>query len=65
MIETMVGLSAAVFFAAGAGAFDFIDLDAVHFLYGENAYPGIGIVGPSFFIGGTRGSQPVAPANLA
>ena len=51
MIETMVGLSAAVFFAAGTGAFDFIDLDAVHFLYGENAYPGIGRVGPSFFIG--------------
>ena len=65
MIETMVGLSAAVFFAAGTGAFDFIDLDAVHFLYGENTYPGIGRVGPSFFIGGTEGSQPVAPANLA
>ena len=51
MIETMVGLSAAVFFAAGTGAFDFIDLDAVHFLYGENAYPGIARNGPSFLIG--------------
>ncbi len=65
MIETMVGLSAAVFFAAGTGAFDFIDLDAVHFLYGGNAYPGIGRVGPSFLIGGTGRSQAVTPANLA
>jgi L-alanine-DL-glutamate epimerase-like enolase superfamily enzyme len=65
MIETMVGLSAAVFFAAGTGAFDFIDLDAVHFLYGGNAYPGIVRVGPSFLVGGTERSQPVTPPNLA
>jgi L-alanine-DL-glutamate epimerase-like enolase superfamily enzyme len=50
MIETMVGLSAAVFFAAGSGAFDFIDLDSVYFLYGKNAYPGIGREGPTFLV---------------
>ncbi len=65
MIETMVGLSAAVFFAAGTGAFDFIDLDAVHFLYGENAYPGIVKAGPAFLVGGRSASQPATPANLA
>ena len=54
MIETMVGLSAAVFFAAGTGAFDFIDLDAVHFLYGENACQGIKREGPSFLVGQTQ-----------
>jgi L-alanine-DL-glutamate epimerase-like enolase superfamily enzyme len=50
MIETMVGLSAAVFLAAGSGSFDFIDLDSVHFLYGKNAYPGIGREGPAFLV---------------
>ena len=33
MTETMVGLSAGIFLAAGTGAFDYIDLDAVHFLH--------------------------------
>ncbi len=50
MIETMVGLSAAVFMASGSGAFDFIDLDAVHFLYGSNAYPGISREGRAFVV---------------
>jgi L-alanine-DL-glutamate epimerase-like enolase superfamily enzyme len=50
MIETMVGLSAAVQLAAGAGSFDFIDLDAVYFLYGKNAYPGIEREGPAFLV---------------
>jgi L-alanine-DL-glutamate epimerase-like enolase superfamily enzyme len=65
MIETMVGLSAAVFLAAGAGAFDFIDLDAVCFLYGRNAYPGITRVGPSFLIETPGSSQPLTLSNLA
>ena len=51
MIETMVGLSAAIFLAAGTGAFDFIDLDSVHFLYGKNAYPGIDVTGPVISVG--------------
>jgi L-alanine-DL-glutamate epimerase-like enolase superfamily enzyme len=50
MIETIVGLSAAVFLAAGTAAFDFIDLDSVHFLHGENRYPGIEILGPTISV---------------
>jgi L-Ala-D/L-Glu epimerase len=46
MIETMVGLSAAIFLAAGTGAFQVIDLDSVHFLYGRNECPGIAVSGP-------------------
>ena len=52
MIETMVGLSSAIFMAAGSGAFDFMDLDAVHFLYGGNAYPGIVREGRAFIVHG-------------
>jgi L-Ala-D/L-Glu epimerase len=50
MIETMVGLSAPIFLAAGKGVFDYIDLDSVHFLYGPNAYPGIDIAGPTITV---------------
>jgi L-Ala-D/L-Glu epimerase len=50
MIETMVGLSAAISFAAGTGAFDFIDLDSVHFLYGRNRYSGIDLWGPKISV---------------
>jgi L-alanine-DL-glutamate epimerase-like enolase superfamily enzyme len=46
MIETMAGLSAAIFLAAGTGAFEFVDLDSVHFLYGKKTYPGIDVAGP-------------------
>lgn len=50
MMESMIGLSAAIFFAAGTGLFDFIDLDSVYFLYGQNRYPGIRVEGPEFVI---------------
>ncbi len=50
MTETMVGLSAAVFFAAGTGFFDFVDLDSVHLLFGKNGWPGLTIEGPAFAI---------------
>lgn len=50
MIETMVGLSASVFLAAGTGVFDYVDLDSVHFLYGRKAYPGIDIAGPTITV---------------
>lgn len=52
MVETMVGLSAAIFMASGSGAFDFVDLDAVHFLYGRNDYPGISREGREFVVRG-------------
>jgi L-alanine-DL-glutamate epimerase-like enolase superfamily enzyme len=50
MTETMVGLSAAVFLAAGTGVFDYIDLDSVYFLYGANSYAGLRREGPAFVI---------------
>lgn len=52
MTETMVGLSAAIYCAAGSAAFDYIDLDAVHFLHHRNRYRNITIEGPRFVIGG-------------
>jgi L-alanine-DL-glutamate epimerase-like enolase superfamily enzyme len=51
MIETMVGLSAGICFAAGTGGVDFIDLDAIHFLYHKNRYDRISIDGPRYHIG--------------
>jgi L-alanine-DL-glutamate epimerase-like enolase superfamily enzyme len=43
MTETMVGLSAGINFAAGTGGFNYIDLDAIHFLHHKNSYEGIAI----------------------
>ncbi len=53
MTETMVGLSAAIFFAAGTGFFDYVDLDGVHFLFGKNEWPGLAIDRPRFIIAGS------------
>ena len=45
MTETMVGLSAAIYCAAGTNAFDYIDLDSIHFLHHKNSYDDITING--------------------
>jgi L-Ala-D/L-Glu epimerase len=50
MTETMVGLSAGINFAAGIGSFDYIDLDAIHFLHHNNSYEGITITGNQYSI---------------
>jgi L-alanine-DL-glutamate epimerase-like enolase superfamily enzyme len=50
MTETMVGLSAAIHLAAGTGAFDYIDLDSIHFLRHKNRYNTLTIDGPRFII---------------
>ncbi|OPY75853.1 MAG: L-Ala-D/L-Glu epimerase [Syntrophorhabdus sp. PtaU1.Bin058] len=50
MTETMVGLSTAIHMAAGTGAFDYIDLDSIHFLYHRNRYNTLTIDGPRFII---------------
>ena len=50
MTETMVGLSAAIHFAAGTNAFDYVDLDAVHFLHHKNTYNGLTIAGRDYHI---------------
>lgn len=48
MMETMVGLSAGIYLAAGTGSFDYVDLDAIHFLYHKNTYGDISLKGPCF-----------------
>jgi|WetSurMetagenome_2_1015567.scaffolds.fasta_scaffold15486_2 L-Ala-D/L-Glu epimerase len=51
MTETMIGLSAALYFAAGTGAFDYIDLDAIFLLHHKNQYNDITLEGPCFILG--------------
>ncbi len=50
MTETMTGLSAGIYFASGAGGFDYIDLDSIYFLYRKNRYDGIDIKGSAFIV---------------
>lgn len=50
MTETMVGLSAGINFAAGKGSFDYIDLDAVHFIRHRRSYGTIGIDGSRYVL---------------
>ncbi|MBM4103203.1 MAG: hypothetical protein FJ263_04015 [Planctomycetes bacterium] len=51
MTETFVGLSAGVYLAAGTGAFDYIDLDSIHFLHHRGRYKDIAIDGRFYHIG--------------
>jgi L-alanine-DL-glutamate epimerase-like enolase superfamily enzyme len=50
MTETMVGLSAGINFAAGTGGFDYIDLDAIHFLRHHDSCGEIIISGPAYIM---------------
>ncbi len=50
MTETMVGLSAAIYCASGNAAFDYIDLDGIHFMHHRNRFQNILIEGPKFNI---------------
>jgi L-alanine-DL-glutamate epimerase-like enolase superfamily enzyme len=52
MTETMVGLSAGIYLAAGSGAFDFIDLDSIHLMAHRNRYGGIAIAGRHYVLEG-------------
>jgi len=54
MTETIVGLSTAIYCAAGSSAFDYIDLDSVHFLYCHNRYRDIMIDGATYHLGEQR-----------
>lgn len=45
MTETMIGLSAGICLAAQTAAFDYIDLDSIHFLYHRKRYGSIQIDG--------------------
>ena len=51
MTETMVGLSAAIYCASGNAAFDYIDLDSIHFMHHRNRHENITIEGPRFVVG--------------
>lgn len=50
MTETMVGLSAAIAFAAGTDVFDYIDLDSVHFLARRKRFGGIVLDGSYYHV---------------
>jgi len=50
MTETMVGLSAGICMAAGTGAFDFVDLDSIHFLFHKAREGNITIAGPQYVL---------------
>jgi L-alanine-DL-glutamate epimerase-like enolase superfamily enzyme len=50
MTETMVGLSAGIYCALGSAAFDYIDLDGIHFLHHRNRFQNIAIEGPRFVV---------------
>ena len=50
MTETMIGLSAAIYFAAGTETFDYIDLDAVFLLHHKNQYNDITLEGSCFML---------------
>jgi L-alanine-DL-glutamate epimerase-like enolase superfamily enzyme len=50
MTETMVGLSAAIYFAMGSGQFDYIDLDSIHFLNHFSRYGDLTIQAGSYKI---------------
>ncbi len=54
MTETFVGLSAAIYLAAGTGAFDYIDLDSIHFLHHRRQYENITVVGRRYVIKDSR-----------
>jgi L-alanine-DL-glutamate epimerase-like enolase superfamily enzyme len=51
MTETMTGLSTAIYCAMGTGAFDYIDLDSVHFLHHRKQYQNIIIDGSAYHLG--------------
>jgi L-alanine-DL-glutamate epimerase-like enolase superfamily enzyme len=50
MTETMAGLSAGILCACGTGAFDFVDLDSIHFLFRNRPDEKIIVEGPKFIV---------------
>lgn len=54
MTETMIGLSAGIYTAAGIGAFDYIDLDSIHFLNPDKQTWDVTVHGPQYCIGETQ-----------
>ncbi len=54
MTETMIGMSAAIYLAAGSDTFDYIDLDGIFLLYHKNRFQDISIQGTCCFIIGNN-----------
>jgi L-alanine-DL-glutamate epimerase-like enolase superfamily enzyme len=50
MTETMVALSAGILMAGGTGAFDYVDLDSIHFLHHRKVCGDIRVEGPRYVI---------------
>jgi L-alanine-DL-glutamate epimerase-like enolase superfamily enzyme len=50
MTETMVGLSAGIYLAAETAAFDYIDLDSIHFLHHHKQYGNITICNNRYYV---------------
>jgi L-alanine-DL-glutamate epimerase-like enolase superfamily enzyme len=50
MTETMIGLSAGIRLAAGTAAFDYVDLDSAHLLFGPRRQQGINIAGREYLL---------------
>jgi L-alanine-DL-glutamate epimerase-like enolase superfamily enzyme len=50
MMETMTGLSAAIYLAGGSKVFDFVDLDSVYFLHHRRRYGHVAVQPPVFAI---------------
>ena len=50
MTETMIGLSAGIRLAAGTAAFDYVDLDAAHLMFGPARQQGITVSGPRYLL---------------
>jgi L-alanine-DL-glutamate epimerase-like enolase superfamily enzyme len=50
MTETMIGLSAGIRLAAGTNAFDYVDLDAAHLMFGPRRQQGITVSGPRYLL---------------
>lgn len=50
MTETFVGLSAAIYCAAGTGAFDYVDLDGIFFLFHRNRFDRLRVAPPEFLL---------------
>ncbi|MDP6636780.1 MAG: enolase C-terminal domain-like protein [Phycisphaerae bacterium] len=50
MTETMAGLSAGIYLAAGTGAFDYVDLDGVHFLFARRRWGPITVSGREYIL---------------
>jgi L-alanine-DL-glutamate epimerase-like enolase superfamily enzyme len=53
MMETILGLSTAIFLALGLGDFEYVDLDGIHFLRWKKPFSEIDLSGPYYIYSGS------------